>query len=285
MGILKTYNYIVSKFNKIETQDKFKKKIKLREIKLNVIKDRKDKRDFHIKQLVGVSEPTLPKSASLVSYATAIKNQGSTNSCSGFASTGVYEVLRNKNLNQALDLSELFIYYNARKNVGHEGNDNGAYLREICKTATKDGFALEQFWPFDTSKVLNEPTWQAYMCAKYYKLGGYYRCYTKTDIKKAINAGKPIIFGLRVTNDFMNFTGDIFKEMSGTAMGGHAMSILGYSDDKNAFLVRNSWGSGWDKSGYVWIDYDVLIDNLIDAWAFEFKKPTILEKVGRLLMI
>ena len=42
-----------------------------------------------------------------------------------------------------------------------------------------------------------------------------------------------------------------FKEES----GGHAMLVVGYDDDMNAFKVVNSWGKEWGNDGFVWIDY------------------------------
>lgn len=36
----------------------------------------------------------------------------------------------------------------------------------------------------------------------------------------------------------------------------HAIEIIGWDDDKQAWLVRNSWGPKWGKEGgYIWIDY------------------------------
>lgn len=39
-------------------------------------------------------------------------------------------------------------------------------------------------------------------------------------------------------------------------VGGHAMTIIGYDDDKKAFKVQNQWGTGWREQGFFWIDYD-----------------------------
>jgi len=44
-------------------------------------------------------------------------------------------------------------------------------------------------------------------------------------------------------------------------LGGHAMSIVGWDDDKitsigrGAFIVRNSWGKDWCEEGYTWYPY------------------------------
>jgi hypothetical protein len=38
--------------------------------------------------------------------------------------------------------------------------------------------------------------------------------------------------------------------------GNHAMLIVGYDDDLQAFKVVNSWGSAWGNEGYCWISYN-----------------------------
>jgi hypothetical protein len=48
-------------------------------------------------------------------------------------------------------------------------------------------------------------------------------------------------------------------------LGGHAMSIIGWDDNKitqagrGAFIVRNSWGNDWCEEGYTWYPYDDLV--------------------------
>jgi hypothetical protein len=46
----------------------------------------------------------------------------------------------------------------------------------------------------------------------------------------------------------------------------HAMLVVGYSDEFNAFKVVNSWGEGWGDDGYVWIDY-AAFENVSDPTA------------------
>ena len=38
--------------------------------------------------------------------------------------------------------------------------------------------------------------------------------------------------------------------------GGHVMLMAGYDDTRQAFLVKNSWGTNWGTGGYVWMSYD-----------------------------
>ncbi|MBS1563764.1 MAG: peptidase, partial [Bacteroidetes bacterium] len=51
-------------------------------------------------------------------------------------------------------------------------------------------------------------------------------------------------------------------------LGGHAVMAVGYSDAKQAVLVRNSWGTGWGIKGYFWMPYAYITDSSLcdDFW-------------------
>ena len=36
------------------------------------------------------------------------------------------------------------------------------------------------------------------------------------------------------------------------------MCVIGYDDDRQAFLVQNSWGTQWGKNGRFWLPYSKL---------------------------
>lgn len=40
-----------------------------------------------------------------------------------------------------------------------------------------------------------------------------------------------------------------------SGFGGHLMLLIGWDDARNAWLVKNSWGTGWGNEGYCWIKY------------------------------
>ena len=60
--------------------------------------------------------------------------------------------------------------------------------------------------------------------------------------------------------------------------GGHAIVVAGYDDHlviKNqpggpqttgAFLIRNSWGTGWGDHGYGWLPYDYVLHSIAKDW-------------------
>ena len=50
--------------------------------------------------------------------------------------------------------------------------------------------------------------------------------------------------------------------------GGHAIAIVGFDDNQQAFKFVNSWGSGWDGNGYGWLSYSLITDPFLELVAF-----------------
>ena len=56
--------------------------------------------------------------------------------------------------------------------------------------------------------------------------------------------------------NFYEFIGDEDEDVAD-----HAVSIIGWDDNKGAWLVRNTWGASWGDNGYFWVSYkDTEID-------------------------
>ena len=50
------------------------------------------------------------------------------------------------------------------------------------------------------------------------------------------------------------------------------MALVGYDNSKNAFRVRNSWGTSWGDNGSIWVDYDFFCKSFCFA-AFVAQNP------------
>jgi hypothetical protein len=55
-------------------------------------------------------------------------------------------------------------------------------------------------------------------------------------------------------------------QQSGSNPLSHAVVIVGYDNEKNAFKILNSWNTDWGEGGYAWISYDKLSDVLEEAY-------------------
>ncbi len=74
-------------------------------------------------------------------------------------------------------------------------------------------------------------------------------------IKDALKKG-PLLTSMTVYEDFIAYSGGIYKSVSYRSVGGHAVSLVGYNDQERYWIVRNSWGQDWGENGFVRISWD-----------------------------
>ena len=91
------------------------------------------------------------------------------------------------------------------------------------------------------------------------------------DSVKAALAKGPLMTTLSVYADFMTYGSGVYKHVTGAALGGHAVSIVGFDDTKKAWLIRNSWGKEWGDSGFAWVSYDDTSGIGAETWGFDLK--------------
>lgn len=90
----------------------------------------------------------------------------------------------------------------------------------------------------------------------------------KDSIRQEISDGKILVAGFRIHENFSKNEGFeklengelIWKRRGSGVRYPHAMLIVGFDDNLNAFHVRNSYGPKFGNNGYIWVDYDFLID-------------------------
>jgi C1A family cysteine protease len=248
-----------------------------------------------------------PSSADLrrnVKVGWPVENQGTLQSCTAHAVVGLVKFLlrRQKSSGNAPlteDLSRLFLYRASRRLVGWTG-DTGSYLRTTIKAMVLFGIPPEEYWPYDPSRLDDEPdafcfSYAAnFKAAKYIRLDGYGAPTTDATelqhqakvlkqlskasaagvntlnlLRRALADGFPVAFGFPV---YSSMTSSPEVPIPGDAdrlLGGHAVLAVGYDDKHNggAVLIRNSWGPDWGTGGYGWLPYRYVTDDLaVDFW-------------------
>lgn len=90
------------------------------------------------------------------------------------------------------------------------------------------------------------------------------------DVKGSLARGVPVVFAMPITKDYERWHGDgVFHQAERIGDNWHAMALVGYDEDRQAFRLINSWGPNWGDHGYAWIDYATFQALAGEAYALE----------------
>lgn len=201
---------------------------------------------------------SLPPRVDLRPGCSPVEDQGHVGSCTANAVVGAVEFKRRKAGRQE-DLSRLFVYYNARRLRGAEGEDAGATIGHGMAALLAHGVPPERAWPYDPEKVTVTPDDSAYGLATAESEIEYARVDGIEHIKGALAREFPVVFAISLPTrcyDEASRTGLMpdpsDDELAGvlTRHGRHAMLLVGYDSNDRFFRIRNSWGAGWGEQGY-----------------------------------
>lgn len=92
-------------------------------------------------------------------------------------------------------------------------------------------------------------------------------------VKEALKLG-PLLTTMNAREDFLYYKGGVYKTKNSKKAGGHAVALVGFDDEKKAWLIKNSWGQDWGENGYGWIAYSDSsgIGNL--TWKYEINNQS-----------
>jgi C1A family cysteine protease len=232
----------------------------------------------------------LPVSVDLREWCSPIENQGAINSCTAHAAITLVEYFQKRASGKYLDASRLFLYKVTRNLLKYQ-EDKGANARTTMKALAMFGVPPEEYWPYDQTKLYEEPPAFCYALASEYKALEYYRIDVKDvtrdvvleQIKANLAANRPLMFGAILhqgcANQAMKTGKFPVPSDSDTNWFGHTMAAVGYDDTikiqnadstdietTGAFLIQNSWGTDWGDSGYGWLPYEYVLRPLSNDW-------------------
>ena len=98
-----------------------------------------------------------------------------------------------------------------------------------------------------------------------------------TAIKAALGNFNVLPFGMQVYPDFQAVRGSqVYNHPAGDAscaLGGHCMALIGYSDERAAYRLINSWDTSWGEQGYAWMSYETFARLASEVYA-PYMQPT-----------
>jgi len=202
-----------------------------------------------------------------------VRNQGKLGACTAFAVCASYEHCAIKEGLTDFSPSQLYVYWNERACNNTTKSDAGSSIRNSIKTTARFGVASDPLWPYVVEKYTTKPPQECYNFATKHKVLAYHRLQKDVQqIKKAISLEHTVNFGFSLTESFEKTGSDgIIPVPSGKVLGGHAVVICGYDDDKKEFTVQNSWGNTWGDKGFFYMSYDFAVSPYCtDFWVITF---------------
>lgn len=175
-----------------------------------------------------------------------IKNQGNCNTCVAFATAASIESLyRIQNYNSSdyvLNLSEAGLILRNQESICSNGwNISGSLF-----VAKNDGICLEYNYPYSEheKKAMKEGS------NRIVKVGSYETTNDVRQMKKWLCENGPLITRFDTYVDFNVFwhsasdKDQVYERQTEERKGlGHAVCVVGYDDNKKAWICKNSWGT------------------------------------------
>ena len=186
-----------------------------------------------------------------------VRDQGYCGSCWAFAVMGAYEasyIMRN---HRALDSSEQVLV-----SCSTAGSCGGGWTGLALAWLQTKGSAAESVFPYVAQNAPCKP----YSADLLESAWGYVRpdgvVATTAELKQAIVEHGPVIVALYATNHFKAYASGVYFEPIPVGALNHAVVLVGWDDAKQAWILRNSWGTGWGETagygaerGYMYLRY------------------------------
>ena len=235
-----------------------------------------DPRDYKVVFQQQKSSGTASSStASVESYCPPVFDQGRIGSCTANASACMYYCVLGLQSASLFIPSRLYIYYNTRVIENTVRTDSGATLRDTMSSLTKYGTCDEKLWPYDPTRVFSTPPNACYTQGRMREALSYASVSIELgQMRAAIQSGYSFVLGFLVYSSFESAqvasTGNVPVPNTSTEqlLGGHAVCVVGYDDNRQVFIVRNSWGTGWGANGDFYMPYAYATNTSLcfDAW-------------------
>lgn len=210
----------------------------------------------------------IKQSVDLRKFFTPVKNQFELGSCTSFAAVAMYEAMMNRAGGAASsDMSPAYLYYYSNVLKGRPSGGSNFY--EQLEVLGSHGVCREDLYVYDTDAIDTRPSEQAEEDAKSHRVISaeqipLVNTPDKADtlrrnhilITSALSEGYPVGISLKVYDNLGKDGAFILHPddaPDAKEEGWHAMVAVGYSEENNFYIVRNSWGPEFGEEGYCYI--------------------------------
>lgn len=247
---------------------------------LNCVESHDPESDWSLEDAFGAGLVTFakrtPKRVDLRFRAWAVRHQGTTGACTGFAAADgllYWHFVNAGKIHPGQRLSPRFLW------MANKETDDlcsypttfletaGTQTKSALKIARRYGCALEEDLPMDGPLSTMNVT-EFYAKAARLRIATYHRLSRRLEAwRKWLAHQGPILSRLNVDATWDAATengGHLRVYRPNTARGGHAICLVGYTPEY--FIVRNSWGTGWGDGGFAYASNEYAAEAFTEAY-------------------
>jgi C1A family cysteine protease len=194
------------------------------------------------------------------SYVTPIKDQAGCGSCVAFGTIAAFEAQTQIAFHGpalGVELSEAHLWFCYGQTHGAGACPDGGWWPDAAFPGLIDGIVPASSFPYtDSDQPCNLPQdWKQ----KLTKTTNWQRPGSLDEMKLFLAQRGPMTACFTIYEDFYYYyRGGVYQynsDTSGNVIGGHCICIVGYDDDEEYWIAKNSWGTGWGEAGYFRIGY------------------------------
>jgi len=178
---------------------------------------------------------------------TAIRDQLNCGSCVSFGSVAALEAKIMIQEGFALDLSEGDLHFCS----SHGANCNGWWPDEALDQLSTRGVCDEAcalYTPGTCNDCVDRSNRTVFLAGHH-----FYR--SRDTMRLGISNEGPLIACFDVYEDFKHYKCGVYGHLNGDFAGGHCVCVIGYDDDGQYWICKNSWGELWGSGGFFCIGY------------------------------
>lgn len=187
-------------------------------------------------------------------YSTTVKDQGQQcGSCWAFSALAAYEISYAIRNGQTIDTSEQHAL-----NCSQGGSCRGGWPSEVFQWMKGNKVKNESQETYRGFATGCSNTGGQYLVEAWDFVSNsrnYFATASNQQIKNAIAKHGAVATTLASTPQFQRYTGGVYRENT-FIQNNHAVIICGWDDQRQAWLVKNSWGNYWGEGGYMWLGYN-----------------------------
>lgn len=184
------------------------------------------------------------------SYVTGVREQKGCSACWAIASAASLEssiLITSHTPDVDLNLSEQALISCDTDNFGC----NGGYLDLAMSYLQTTGIPLESAAPYISGETRTAGACTAPMQQDTYRVTEFEKIAPSVEsIKNALVRYGPLYTQYVIYEDFMSYESGVYSHVEGYIEGIHAVTIVGYDDAEQSWIVKNTWGAEWGEDGY-----------------------------------